>query len=128
MRMLSLALPLALSGCAVDVDVPFDEDRDGLITTEEIEANTDPANPDSDGDGHADGVEWHKGFDPNDPNSYPYTGEYHVDKGCRDGHTPTGDNVGDITGEFAGIDQHGDNVRSLDFCGKVILLETGAFW
>lgn len=129
MRSLLVALPLLLVGCAVDVDVPVDGDRDGLISTEELDANTDPQNPDSDGDGHADGVEVSKGFDPNDPDSYPYTGEYVTDVGCRDEpHQATGNEVGDITQEFAGQDQFGDNVRSLDFCNKVILLKAGAFW
>lgn len=128
MRALLTTLPLVLAACAVDVDVPFDEDLDGLITTEESASNTDPLNPDSDGDGHSDGVEVNKGFDPNDPERYPYTGEYAVDAGCRDEPlNATGSEVGDITAELSGIDRYGDNVRSWDFCRKTLLLKIGAF-
>ena len=128
MRSFFFTLPLALVGCAVDVDVPVDIDGDGLIGPEEVAANTDPNNPDSDGDGHSDGVEWDKGFDPNDPLSYPYTGDYMVDSDCRD-ELPSneGNDVGNLTNMFAGLDQYGDNVKSWDFCRKTILIESGAF-
>lgn len=120
---------LGLAGCLTDVDVPLDEDGDGLLTSFELEIGTDPLNPDSDGDGHSDGVEHDEGFDPLDGLSYPYTGDYHTDQGCRDNpHEPTGNEVGDITGEFFGTDQHGDRFASMDFCKKVILLEVGAYW
>ncbi|MFK7926990.1 MAG: hypothetical protein AB8H79_02285 [Myxococcota bacterium] len=130
MRGIVLATALfGLAGCLTDVDIPLDDDGDGLLSNYEIEIGTDPFDPDSDGDGHSDGKEIDKGFDPLNELSYPYTGNYNVDVGCRDEpHEATGNNVGDITGEFAGTDQHGDRFASLDFCGKVILLETGAFW
>jgi hypothetical protein len=35
-----------------------DDDNDGLLDTEEIEAGTDPLNPDTDGDGYCDGTGW----------------------------------------------------------------------
>lgn len=45
-----------------------DTDRDGLSDTEEIlEYETDPLDPDSDGDSFLDGVEVEGGYDPNGP-------------------------------------------------------------
>ncbi|MBT4277529.1 hypothetical protein HOD96_02155 [Candidatus Falkowbacteria bacterium] len=42
----------------------IDTDKDLLIDEREVELGTDPNNPDTDGDGHLDGVEVANGFDP----------------------------------------------------------------
>lgn len=124
--LVALAL-FALAGCAT-VDMPLDLDEDGLLSNEEAEWGTDPLDPDSDGDGHLDGAEVAGGFDPSDSMSHPYTGGWPTDPGCREGHVAEGNEVGDLTGEFFGDDQYGDRFASLDFCGKVLLVEVGAFW
>jgi len=58
-----------------DPNVPgedgLDSDLDGLDNLGEQSAQTDPHNPDSDGDGFLDGQEVAIGTDPNDPLSVP---------------------------------------------------------
>jgi hypothetical protein len=127
MRLAIIAL-LAASGCVTEVDMPLDEDQDGLLSDLEAELGTDPDSADSDGDGHSDGVEFDSGTDPLDMDDHPYTGGWPMDTNCDSGFSPTGNDVGDITDGFGGVDQHGDQFDSLDFCGKVILIEYGAFW
>ena len=46
-------------------DAGLDSDNDGLINSEEFDAQTDPNNNDSDNDGMPDGWEIDQGFDPN---------------------------------------------------------------
>lgn len=59
----------AASPTAIPADDP---DADGLTDTREAELGTDPANPDTDGDGTNDGDEvFLFATDPNDPNSKP---------------------------------------------------------
>ena len=48
-----------------------DPDRDRLGNISEYHLGTDPANPDTDGDGHDDGTEVELGSDPLDPDSRP---------------------------------------------------------
>lgn len=48
-----------------------DDDGDGLTTTEEVIAGTNPLNADTDGDGVNDSDELNSGTDPNDSNSTP---------------------------------------------------------
>ncbi|MCP4788317.1 MAG: hypothetical protein GY878_32815, partial [Fuerstiella sp.] len=67
-----------------------DADGDGLTTSQEIAAGTDPDNPDTDGDGTNDGDEVTAGTDPTDANSRP--GYYAQDfDGFADGTTELGD-------------------------------------
>ena len=70
-------------GIEYTYDETTDPDGDGLTTAEE-DANsngivdpgeTDPNNPDTDGDGYLDGYEEDQGSDPNDPASTPVTYE-----------------------------------------------------
>lgn len=52
-------------------DSGIDIDFDMLDNLEEYIYNTDPWNPDSDGDSYGDGYEVEKGTDPTDPNDHP---------------------------------------------------------
>lgn len=47
-----------------DLTLFEDFDRDGLSNAEEIALNTDPRNPDTDGDSYTDGVEVESGYNP----------------------------------------------------------------
>lgn len=119
--------PLLAYGCATPVDVAVDRDQDGLLV--ESDFGTDPENPDSDGDGHLDGAEVTAGTNPLDDLDHPYKGGYEIDKSCRTSIEPTGGyDVGDIIDNLTLPDQYGEDVHLWDFCGKVILLTSGAFW
>ncbi len=48
----------------VDVEADLDSDLDGLLDSEEVLYGTDPANPDTDGDGYDDGTEVAGGYNP----------------------------------------------------------------
>ena len=48
-----------------------DSDGDGLTASEEAVAETDPALPDTDGDGYSDGIELNFGGDPLDDSVWP---------------------------------------------------------
>lgn len=48
-----------------EIDLKIDHDKDGLNTWEEYHHNTDPHNPDTDGDGYDDGREVANGYSPN---------------------------------------------------------------
>jgi len=52
-------------------DAGVDTDEDGLTSLEEFHFNTSPENQDTDGDGHSDSEEVQAGSDPNDPESLP---------------------------------------------------------
>ena len=120
---------LWLAGCTVaDVEMDFDSDGDGLMDSLEAELGTDPLAVDSDGDSHTDAVEVDVGSDPTDANDHPYAGGWSIDRECRDQITSTGNAVGDITSDFTLSDQHGEDVSLYDFCGRAVLLVSGAFW
>ena len=55
-------------------------------------------------------------------------GGWKKDVECRDDIESTGNNVGDITADIELMDQFGETVRLYDFCGRAILLVSGAFW
>ena len=105
---------IALFACATQVGVDYDDDGDGLIG--EATWGTDPANPDSDGDGRLDGAEVAQGHDPLDPGDYPYTGGWKVDQECRHDVEPSGEALGDVLANFTLPDQYGDSWRLHDFC------------
>lgn len=119
-----------LVGCSPPkVDMPFDGDEDGLLSDLEEEYGTDPSNPDSDDDGFTDGDEVDNTTDPLDPSEHPYTGGWPIDA-CREDmdDAGTGSDVGDVAANFALTDQFGDTLKLHDFCGKVVLIESSAFW
>ncbi len=106
---------------------PADSDGDGLSDEEEGLLGLDPQQADSDGDSFEDGVEVDANSDPLDPNHHPYVGGWAIDP-CNTTVEPTGDAVGSVTADFALLDQHGDQVRLHDFCGREVLLVTSAMW
>ena len=127
----SLIAAVALACGTADVDVPLgsdmDSDEDGLSDADEIGHGTDPDNPDSDNDGFSDGDEIAQGADPLSGDDHPYTGGYGADS-CRDEIASTGHAEGDIAEDFELMDQFGETVRLHDFCGRAVLLVSGAFW
>lgn len=104
-----------------------DDDRDGLTNGEEDELGTDPDAADTDGDGYEDGEEVDGNTDPTDRQDHPYLGGWPIDA-CRDDLRPTGNDVGDVTADFALLDQFGEEVHLHDFCGKEVLLLSSAMW
>lgn len=130
-----LQLPLVLAmlvtaGCdPADVTMPFDSDKDGLLDFEETETyGTNPYQPDTDGDGTADGDELDLGLNPLDANDHPYIGGWGIDSWCRTDILPTGNAEGQITDNFALIDQFGEYVRLWDFCARAVLIVSSASW
>lgn len=120
-----------LVGCSVPkVDMPFDDDGDGLLSNEETEIGSDPNNPDSDGDGFLDGEEVDNYTDPVASADHPYEGGWPIDS-CRHDlpDEGTGVAVGDIAPNYEfSTDQYGEVLHLHDFCGKAILLVSAAFW
>ena len=55
-------------------------------------------------------------------------GGWQVDTQCNEGIQATGNAPGDITDGTALLDQFGEEVNIHDFCGRAILIVTGAFW
>jgi len=122
-------LLLAVVAChPAVVSIPWDDDADGLLGNQEEDAGTDPTLWDSDGDGHSDGAEVEEGTDPLDPEDHPFGGGWEPAY-CADSIVPTGSNgVGDIAENFTLSDQYGEDLSLHDFCDKVVLLESAAFW
>lgn len=68
----ALALALAAAGLAeTEVAGGMDSDDDGLDDEMEVEAGTNPDDPDTDNDGFYDGDEVELGYDPLDESSHP---------------------------------------------------------
>ena len=121
-------IPIAalLAGCApAIVDMPFDQDQDGLL--DEDAWGTDPNNPDTDGDGFTDGWEVDQGKSPTDASEHPYTGGWAIDTHCNQDVQPSGDDVGQVAANFTLVDQFGDTFNFHDFCDRTILMEFGGF-
>lgn len=116
------------AGCLTQVGVDVDEDKDGLVNSEEEAAGTDPLTPDSDGDGADDGAESTAGTNPLDPDSYPYTGGWSIGASCNSTITGTGTAVGDIGTAFSLPDQFGQMVKLYDFCDRVVWVIFAAEW
>jgi hypothetical protein len=129
-RLLFPAAALAgFAACApAELAMPTDMDQDGLLSNEEEGIGTDPDNADSDGDGVDDGEELNKGTDPLDEGSVPYIGGWDIDSQCKDSLSAEGNEVGDVTDNFAAPDSNGQDVHLWDFCGRAVLITSGAFW
>ncbi len=134
-RALSLAL---LVGCQQpDVETPrqgpcaaastSDHDEDGLTDRRECRLGTDPDNPDTDGDGWADGQEVDGENDPLDEGDHPYLGGWPMDS-CRSEIVGIGNAPGEVAYDFTLMDQFGDDLRLHDFCDHVVLLIASAAW
>ena len=119
----------ALVGCEpAVVDVPLDQDQDGLLSDVEEELGTNPENDDSDDDGHLDGAEVAAGTDPLNGDEHPYMGGWSVGD-CRDDIVSTGSHTaGDIAQDFELMDQNGETVRFHDFCDDVVIVVSAAWW
>lgn len=113
----SLAL-LPLLGCVGELDVPLDQDGDGLLSNVEESMGLDPNNADSDGDNHQDKVEVDQGFDPLNPEDHPYAGGYAINR-CESAPSE---------GTWSLQDQYDEEVKLEDFCNSTILLQWGGFW
>lgn len=121
---------LLLFGCgASKVEVPLDEDEDGILDEEEEALGCDPNDPDTDDDGWLDGEEVNGNTDPTNPSDHPYTGGWPIDD-CRHDlpAAGTGNEVGAVAADFALTDQFGDTLRLHDFCGKAIIVDASAMW
>jgi hypothetical protein len=57
----------------------------------------------------------------------PYTGGWTVGA-CADSIRATGNRVGQVSQDFALLDQYGDTVYLHDFCDRVVWLVFAAFW
>ena len=127
-RHLALLVSLAGIGCtAAEVDIPYDQDQDGLLSDEEDALGTDPDDADSDGDGLSDGEEYLEGTDPLDDDDYPYLGGWPIAR-CDPEPDTSGNDAGEITDNFSLGDQNGQEVDLYDFCGNTVYLVLGAFW
>ncbi|MCA9489153.1 MAG: TlpA family protein disulfide reductase [Myxococcales bacterium] len=104
-----------------------DSDGDGLTDAQETQLGTDPQDPDTDGDGFEDRDELEQHTDPRSAADHPYEGGWPIDA-CRHDIQPTGNAVGQITGDFALLDQHGETLHLHDFCGQEVLLLSSAMW
>ena len=126
--LIGLGAVVSLTACdPAVVEMAFDEDGDGLLSTEEAELGTDPNEADSDGDGVDDGAELGAGTDPLDGEHFPYDGGWGIAR-CDADPEGTGKNVGDIVDDFSLEDQFGQKVKLYDFCQYAVLVTVGAFW
>lgn len=122
---LPLGLLFLLGGCVyAEVELPFDDDGDGLLLEEDW--GCDPCNPDSDSDGHLDGSEVDAGADPTDPGDHPYTGGWPLDE-CRFDIQGEGYTEGQIVAGFSIPDQYDEDVKIHSFCQHAVLLEVSGF-
>jgi hypothetical protein len=121
-----LALPLA-AGCFAEVDVPDDEDGDGLTNAEEAEMGTNPLAADSDEDGYDDATEVAEYTDPTNKDDKPYQAGWKMGA-CRNDVEAEGNEEGMVAEDFALLDQFGEIVHLHDFCDKVVLQIFAAFW
>ena len=138
LSILSLVVGLGLVGCfGSDADEDDDGDGGGVglpgMGGGGGGGGPDPSS-DDDGDGFTYAEEEAAGTNPDYAYSHPYTGDYNVGF-CADGVAegdagPSGSAyaVGDIAANFSLMDQHGEMVDLYSFCGKTVMLVSGAFW
>lgn len=126
--MRALFLPMVLAtGCVSQVNINDDADADGLPDGGEVAWGSDRGNPDSDGDGYLDGEEADVSADPSDAADHPFQAGWQMDA-CRNDLTAEGWGVGDVSNDFALMDQFGETVRLHDFCNQAVYLVFAAFW
>ena len=131
LSLLCFALLAACGPAATDerepeVDVNANADGDCMTDLEEEEMGTDPEKEDSDGDGISDCDEIEAVSDPTDPDEVPYAcGWAHDDPGNMQ---PTGAAIGDVIYEASLPDQCGEDVNLWDFYGKYHVIYMTAAW
>jgi hypothetical protein len=104
-----------------------DDDGDGLTNAAEAALGTDPDAADTDGDGYSDGAEVDANTDPTNARDKPYQAGWAIDA-CRDDVTSTGNSPGQVSDDFALMDQFGETVHLQDFCDRVVYMVFQAFW
>ena len=111
-----------------------DTDGDRVLDGDEIARALDPLSPDSDGDGYLDGDELLEGSDPLDPTSWIYTGgwpyRYDGDETIVDPGFSEPNVTGATIPRLRGVDQHGDEVDLYDFAfqGKPVIIDICSMW
>jgi hypothetical protein len=118
---------LALVGCVAQVSIDDDPDLDGLRDVREVALGSDPAVPDSDGDGYLDGEEADQYTNPVDAEDHPYQAGWPMGA-CRNEIEGEGFEDGMIAPNFAMLDQFGETVRLHDFCEQAVYIVFAAFW
>ena len=110
-----------------DGDTPTDTDGDGLNDDFEDRIGTDFENPDTDGDGFSDSEEHLNYFFADDETDFPYFGEYPRGPIPRsvDGD---GWSLGDVSDNWTGVDQYGEELQLHRFYGNVVVVELAADW
>ena len=116
------ALALSLPACGA-----ADTDGDLLSDAFEELIGTSTELADSDGDGFTDAEEYLAYFDPEDGDDFPYSGNYPR------GPLPSelegsGWGQGDISEDWSGLDQHGEELSLHKFYGNVVLIDIGSEW
>lgn len=127
MRTFLLPIALIWAGCAAEVEINTDPDKDGLTDAGEAAAGTDPSDPDSDLDGYTDGEEVTGNTDPNSLADHPYEGKWPIGA-CRGSTVGTGNTEGEVANNFSMLDQYGENVELYAFCDKVVYITFAAVW
>jgi hypothetical protein len=127
MRTMVPLLALFAGGCVAQVDIDDDPDQDGLRDVDEVRLGSDPVNPDSDGDGYRDGDEATAYADPANADDHPLEGGWPM-SACRNDIEGEGFGVGQVSQDFALMDQFGETVHLHDFCDKVVFVVFAAFW
>lgn len=114
-------------------DPDADPDADFLTNGEEATAGTDPANPDTDGDGYLDGDEVLEGSDPLDAESRIYEGGWPYQRTKDEIADPGFDGspaIGAVMPHFVAYDQFGEQVDLYDFAlhGRPVVIDLSAIW
>lgn len=122
------------SSCEIDTSacVLLDEDNDQLNIYDEEYWGSDPLNPDTDGDGILDGIEYHNGADPLLMESWPgHLGIWpdRSEAAAAAGVAPTGGlQIGDVMANEAWVDQNGVAVNLHQFYGYITVVTVAARW
>ena len=110
-----------------DDDAAPDADSDGLPDAFEQQIGTDPADPDSDGDGHTDGAEHLAWFFALDATDWPYAGGYPRGP-LPDVVAGEGWDEGQVSQDWAGVDQHGEVLMLQRFYGLAVVVVVLGEW